>query len=166
MRIWKIVNEELFNKAMSLYKNIQGGSKMNKLKWKQNVPFEWEQYYEQPPGFNACTTVLGVLPKDPKQVLPKGWRMSKDRGAVPDVRTKEGKAVAELLEPVVVYFEKITDALNISFSAYGRFTIPKLYRSKDKQELYLVLGREVDLSDDTDYEEVTESYVNKKLKNA
>lgn len=165
MRLWKINDSELFKAVNEVYDRILKGSQANLQAWKDTVPFKWSNYYHRPANFNLCTGVYGVLPEE-GETVPKGWRMSKDRGVVPDERTKEGKELAgRLAEQHFVSFEELLEAADIDGGGSMRgMAIPKVYRSGDGSELYIQAGENSSVETDPRYEEVTQSYVERRLR--
>lgn len=163
-RYWKITDSFLKEKASVLYEKIKEGFKNNKKFWTDNVPFSWEQYYGGS-GFNLCTEVYAVLPKDAAVLKspPRGWKKSKIyEGAVePDLRYKEGKQFDKDRQSTrtQIGYHSILSVLGIKHPDMRRFTIPKLHSVSS--EVFFISDDQVDLESDTRFEEVTLSYIRK-----
>lgn len=162
-RYWKITDSFLKEKASVLYDKIKEGSKKNKQFWTENVAFEWEQYYGGT-GFNQCVEVYAVVPKEPFSAgwnVPKGWKISKrySNALEPDLRYREGKAFdkAQQEARVQIGYHTILEELGIKHPGYRRFTIPKLYNIKG--ELFFIGDEQIELEEDSRFEEVTLSYI-------
>lgn len=79
------------------------------------------------------------------------------------METKAGKNVAKKLNSLKNYgYFVVLDTLGINYDAIGRFTIPSLRVTKDRGEVYFIGDDKIELSE-KDFEEVTFTYVKKKL---
>lgn len=165
MRIWKVTEPGRAEAVIKLVEKIAEGSVNNRDLWSRLAPFTFKQYYGTE-GFNLCGTISGLVPEDENQDLPKGWIFSKDRGVIPNGRTKEGKEILRKLdsETVQVYFGEVYKAIRLAKTEFSRFGIPQVRVSKDGKEAYVMLDEKYDLEGNQNFEEVTISYVNSKLK--
>jgi hypothetical protein len=166
MRIYKIKNKEIFNKAKELLKTLANNKKETLRIIKEEItPFKWTHYVGHEPGFHLLTTYIGFKPKKTLEELPEGWRFDKDypEFLVPNRRKKKGKELDKKLEQLPNYsFNKIEQTLGVSLVSSGRFTIPKLRISKNKKHIFLITDTRSKL-DKKDFKEVTLTYANEKL---
>lgn len=164
MRIWKVIDPVKIEIVRALVQEIKAGSKSNVELWENLAPFEFTQYYRGS-TFNKCNSVAGVVPADENVELPKGWLKTKDRGVVPNGRTKEGKELQREIDTntVQIPYFRIYYAAGLKDRDAGRFTIPGVYEAADGTEVYVSLDSKHDLSKDKNFEEVTQSYVEEKI---
>lgn len=167
MRLYKIINDEKKVDASKFIKEMADQNKANSENIQNNItPFPWTLYSGWDGGFNLLTTYHGFKPEGgiPEEI-PTGWKIDKDNAEIltPNLRTKLGRSIRDQLRELKNWsFHKIYDVLNIQVDTLGRFTIPGLYVSQNKEEVYLKIDAKVDLSEE-DFEEVTLTYVNKML---
>lgn len=165
MRIWKVVDPERAKSLNDLIDKVNEGSKNNIKIWEDIAPFEFTEFYSHG-GFNICGQIDGVIPVERDIDLPVGWRRTKDRGVIPDGRRKEGKEALRRIEQETIYigYKEIHKAIRLNDPGFGRFNIPQVRRSKDGTEVFAALDGKHDLEGNSNFEEVTISYLNSRLK--
>ncbi len=123
-----------------------------------------EKYMGKEEGFSLVPSYFAFKPIENMET-PKGWKSVKDKQEYlhPDKRTKEGKELSiKLLNLPILLYMQVYDILGLPDNRSGRFIVPNIYISEDKTEVYLKIDSDFELSE-IDYEEVTLTYVNKKL---
>ena len=166
MRIYKIKNQEKFEAAAALLKLLKAQKKENlKIIKTEITPFKWRIYLGYETGFHLLPEYIGFKPKKPLNEIPEGWRKEKDNPEilVPSKRYKAGKEIAKKLNELKNYsYHKIEQTLGFKTELNGRFTVPKLRKSKNKKIIFLIVDSKVKLNKE-DFKEVTITYAHKKL---
>jgi len=168
MRIYKITDEKTFNAALEFIQKCDKLQKENEQKLKDIVPFKWTSYlgHDRQSGFNKLVDYTGFVPSEKLEEIPSGWKLLKGYKdfLVPDKKTKLGKDAAKKISELNrVWFSEIYAVLGIEKEDLRRFTVPHLYLSKDKKEIYFKTDIEQEV-DTEKFEEVTITYVQSKLK--
>lgn len=166
MTIYKIKNKEKKEKIKNFLLKLKK-LKKQRLKTIQSeiTPFEWSEYLGFESGLDMLPTYLGFKPKAVLEKPPEGWRFDKDHSQflVPSKRYKKGKEIGKKLENLENFsFYEIERMLNLKLTKLGRFTIPKLYLSKNKKAVYLVCDSSIVL-ESKEYKEVTKKHLKSKL---
>lgn len=165
MRLWKIQDPALFEKAKQLLEEISKGSAENKEAFTKEFPFGFVQYLSESGGWNLCQTYFGAKPLETVDNIPDGWKAyaRQEDILVPNARTKEGKRILKALNPCQFTYWHVHDLLGLETSG-RQFTLPGIYQSKDASEIFLKLDSQFYWFDDDDrLEEVTLSYANKQI---
>ena len=167
MRFWKITDEQTFKNAKEFIDNCNKLQKKNEKQLKEIVPFEWNQYmgHGKGSGFNLLVDYDGFVPKDKSITKLDGWKTDKKYNIVfiPDLRTKKGKEIKEKLKNLnKVWFKDVFTAIDLKQEDLRRFTVPYLFLSTDKKEIFLKTSDEQKV-DKKRFEEVTLSYVENKI---
>ena len=167
MRFYKITDSETVLKALAFIERCDKLQKENEKKLKEIVPFEWVSYFGHGmgSGFNLLVDYEGFVPKNKAIIQVDGWKKNKDDNTVfvPNKVTKKGKEDAKKLSELnKVWYREVFDVIDIKQEDLRRFTVPRLFLSKDKTEIYFKTSFEQKI-DVKRFEEVTLTYVESKL---